>query len=60
MEVLPLLRSVLLGIGSGISMAFVQIQWGLVGEVIDYSEYITGERMQSEIHLTSLRPLRAH
>ena len=44
MEVLPLVHGVILGIGSGMAMVSIQMQWGLVGEAIDFNEYITGKR----------------
>ena len=52
MEVHPLLHGVLLGIGTGMSMVSVQMQWGLVGEAIDYNEYITGKRTEGSIYGT--------
>ena len=52
MEVPPLLHGVLLGIGTGMSMVSVQMQWGLVGEAIDYNEYITGKRTEGSIYGT--------
>ncbi|MBQ3000157.1 MAG: MFS transporter, partial [Oscillospiraceae bacterium] len=44
MEVPPLVHGVILGVGSGMAMVSIQMQWGLVGEAIDYNEYITGKR----------------
>ena len=52
MDVNPLLHGVLLGIGTGMSMVSVQMQWGLVGEAIDYNEYITGKRTEGSIYGT--------
>ena len=52
MEVHPLLHGVMLGIGSGFSMVSVQMQWGLVGEAIDYNEYVTGKRTEGSIYGT--------
>ena len=52
MEVHPLLHGVMLGIGTGMSMVSVQMQWGLVGEAIDYNEYITGKRTEGSIYGT--------
>jgi GPH family glycoside/pentoside/hexuronide:cation symporter len=48
----PLLHGVLLGLGSGFAMVSIQMQWGLVGEAIDYNEYITGKRTEGSIYGT--------
>ena len=52
MDVNPLLHGVLLGTGTGLAMVSVQMQWGLVGEAIDYNEYITGKRTEGSIYGT--------
>ena len=52
MEVHPLVHGVILGIGSGFAMVSIQMQWGLVGEAIDYNEYITGKRTEGSIYGT--------
>lgn len=52
MEVHPLVHGVMLGIGTGFSMVSVQMQWGLIGEAIDYNEYITGKRTEGSIYGT--------
>ncbi len=52
MEVDPLLHGVILGIGSGMAMVSIQMQWGLVGEAIDYNEYLTGKRTEGSIYGT--------
>ena len=52
MDVHPLLHGVMLGIGTGFSMVSVQMQWGLVGEAIDYNEYATGKRTEGSIYGT--------
>ena len=52
MEVPPLVHGVILGIGSGFAMVSIQMQWGLVGEAIDYNEYITGKRTEGSIYGT--------
>lgn len=52
LEVHPLIHGVMLGIGTGFSMVSVQMQWGLVGEAIDYNEYITGKRTEGSIYGT--------
>ena len=52
LDVPPLVHGVLLGIGSGFAMVSIQMQWGLVGEAIDYNEYITGKRTEGSIYGT--------
>ena len=52
MEVPPLVHGVILGIGSGFAMVSIQMQWGLVGEAIDFNEYITGKRTEGSIYGT--------
>lgn len=52
MDVHPLVHGVILGIGSGMAMVSIQMQWGLVGEAIDYNEYITGKRTEGSIYGT--------
>ena len=52
MEVHPLIHGVILGVGTGFGMVSVQMQWGLVGEAIDYNEYITGKRTEGSIYGT--------
>ena len=52
MDVHPLIHVVLLCIGTGFSMVSVQMQWGLVGEAIDYNEHITGKRTEGSIYGT--------
>ena len=52
MEVHPLVHGVMLGIGTGLSMVSVQMQWGLLGEAIDYNEYVTGKRTEGSIYGT--------
>ena len=48
----PLVHGVLLGLGSGFAMVSIQMQWGLVGEAIDYNEYLTGKRTEGSIYGT--------
>ncbi len=43
---------ILSGLGSGFSGLSVLMQWGLVGEAIDYNEYITGKRTEGSIYGT--------
>ncbi len=52
MEVNPLVHGVILGIGSGLAMVSIQMQWGLVGEAIDYNEYLTDKRTEGSIYGT--------
>ncbi len=52
MDVPPLVHGVILGIGTGFAMVSIQMQWGLVGEAIDYNEYITGKRTEGSIYGT--------
>jgi len=52
LEIHPLVHGVMLGIGTGFSMVSVQMQWGLVGEAIDYNEYISGKRTEGSIYGT--------
>ena len=52
MDVHPLLHGVILGVGTGFAMVSIQMQWGLVGEAIDYNEYITGKRTEGSIYGT--------
>ena len=51
-EVSPLVHGAILGIGSGMAMVSIQMQWGLVGEAIDYNEYVTGKRTEGSIYGT--------
>lgn len=37
---------------AGLSSMSVQMQWGLVGEAIDYNEYVTGKRTEGSIYGT--------
>ena len=52
MEVPPLVHGVILGVGSGFAMVSIQMQWGLVGEAIDYNDLITGKRTEGSIYGT--------
>ena len=52
MEVDPLVHGVILGVGTGMAMVSIQMQWGLVGEAIDYNDYITGKRTEGSIYGT--------
>ena len=48
----PLVHGVVSGIASGMAMISIQMQWGLVGEAIDYNEYSTGKRTEGSIYGT--------
>ena len=48
----PLLYIIWSGIGTGLITLSVQLQWGLVGESIDYNEYLTGKRSEGAIYGT--------
>ena len=52
MDVNPLVHGVILGVGTGFAMVSIQMQWGLVGEAIDYNEHITGKRTEGSIYGT--------
>ena len=52
MDVNPLVHGIVLGIGSGFAMVSIQMQWGLVGEAIDYNELVTGKRTEGSIYGT--------
>ena len=48
--IIPMLYIVWSGIGTGLVTLSVQLQWGLVGESIDYNEYLTGKRSEGSIY----------
>ena len=48
----PLVHGVVSGIASGVAMVSIQMQWGLVGEAIDYNEYKLGKRTEGSIYGT--------
>ena len=52
MYVHPLIHGLLLGTGSGFAMVSIQMQWGLVGEAIDYNELVTGKRTEGSVYGT--------
>lgn len=52
MYVHPLAHGIISGIASGMAMVSIQMQWGLVGEAIDYNEYATGKRTEGSIYGT--------
>ena len=49
---IPILYIVWSGIGTGLVTLSVQLQWGLVGEAIDYNEFLTGKRSEGSIYGT--------
>ncbi|MBQ2706047.1 MAG: MFS transporter [Agathobacter sp.] len=49
---IPVLYIAWSGIGTGLVTLSVQLQWGLVGESIDYNEYLTGKRSEGAIYGT--------
>ena len=51
-EIGPILHSLILGIGLGMGMVSIYMQWGLVGEAIDYNEMVTGKRTEGSIYGT--------
>lgn len=52
MNVHPLVHSVISGLAMGFGMVSIQMQWGLVGEAIDYNEVVTGKRTEGSIYGT--------
>ncbi len=51
-SMIPILYIIWSGIGTGLITLSVQLQWGLVGESIDYNEYLTGKRSEGTIYGT--------
>ena len=49
-SMIPILYMVWSGVGTGLVTLSVQLQWGLVGESIDYNEYLTGKRSEGSIY----------
>ncbi len=49
-NMIPMVYIVWSGIGTGLVTLSVQLQWGLVGESIDYNEYLTGKRSEGSIY----------
>ena len=52
MDVNPWVHIVWSGLATGFSSMSVIFQWGLVGEAIDYNEYVTGKRTEGSIYGT--------
>ena len=49
-QMVPILYMIWSGVGTGLITLSVQLQWGLVGESIDYNEYLTGKRSEGSIY----------
>ncbi|NLV35798.1 MAG: MFS transporter [Clostridiaceae bacterium] len=52
MTVNPWLHIILASLASGISTMSIYMQWGMVGEAIDYNEVVTGKRTEGSIYGT--------
>jgi len=52
MDVPVVVHILLSGLGMGMAMVSIQMQWGLVGEAIDYNEMVTGKRTEGSIYGT--------
>ena len=52
MNVNPWVHIILNGLGMGLASMSIYMQWGLVGEAIDYNEYVTGKRTEGSIYGT--------
>ena len=52
MAVPALVHMLMFSCAQGICMMSIQMQWGLVGEAIDYNEYLTGKRTEGSIYGT--------
>ena len=48
----PLVHGIISGVAGGMGMVSIQMQWGLVGEAIDYNELVTGKRTEGSIYGT--------
>ena len=48
----PWVHIILNGLGMGLASMSIYMQWGLVGEAIDYNEYVTGKRTEGSIYGT--------
>ncbi|MBR2310640.1 MAG: MFS transporter [Oscillospiraceae bacterium] len=51
-DVNPWVHMIWSSLASGIGMVSIQMQWGMVGEAIDYNEYLTGKRTEGSIYGT--------
>jgi len=52
MDVPAMVHMLWSSIASGVGMMSIQMQWGMVGEAIDYNEYLTGKRTEGSIYGT--------
>ena len=52
MFVNPYVHMIWSSAAAGLGMISIQMQWGLVGEAIDYNEYLTGKRTEGSIYGT--------
>ena len=52
MDVPAMVHMLWSSVASGIGMMSIQMQWGMVGEAIDYNEYLTGKRTEGSIYGT--------
>jgi len=52
MDVNPYIHIVINGLAMGLASMSIYMQWGLVGEAIDYNEMITGKRTEGSIYGT--------
>ena len=52
MDVNPWVHIIVSGVAMGIASISIYLQWGLVGEAIDYNEMITGKRTEGSIYGT--------
>ena len=48
----PYVHMIWTSLASGVSGVSILMQWGLVGEAIDYNEYLTGKRTEGSIYGT--------
>ena len=53
MDVNPWVHILWSGIAMGLASISIYMQWGLVGEAIDYNEMITGKRTEGSIYGTT-------
>lgn len=51
-DVSPWVHIIWSGLGTGFSGVSIYMQWGMVGEAIDYNEYVTGKRTEGSIYGT--------
>ncbi len=52
MDVPAIVHMLWSALASGVGMMSIQMQWGMVGEAIDYNEYLTGKRTEGSIYGT--------